>query len=508
MKLHSKLILSLLGGLVLVVVIAQIFNYTNVIEHIQRLARTNIQQLEEQETKSATNIFHSVERATAGSLERGEMKKFSRLLEAQREIEGLLEFSLYDRNGVVSHSSDIAFLTKKIDDGVGNRLARNPQMLLLNTPQAIEIYQPQLVVGDCVRCHTGWKLGEIGGIIHFRFSNAALKEAKKHADLALTRIQRVTLLNAAFAVAGIVGVLVAAMFFLVRKFVGQPLGEFVGLLKLFEAHEGDLTRRIPVHSRDEIGKLARLFNSFIAKLDAAIGQSQASAFIVGEGARKQAAVVAETSDSMKEIAAMTQHNVKGAQGSDQLISRVSQEISKAHGKMELLNQDMETLKEASDKTAKIIRTIDEIAFQTNLLALNASVEAARAGSAGAGFAVVADEVRSLAIRTTEAAKNTAALIEDTVNRIQAGSAMVSQTRSEFEALAENSQQARRLMDEITRSSQEQDRRIHQINQSLAEMDQATRRNAGQADQLTAVMGTFKTQNQIEHQESLPSTNGR
>ena len=83
-----------------------------------------------------------------------------------------------------------------------------------------------------------------------------------------------------------------------------------------------------------------------------------------------------------------------------------------------LTRSMEEISKASEETQKIVKTIDEIAFQTNLLALNAAVEAARAGEAGAGFAVVADEVRSLALRAAESSRNTAALIDGTVSRIE------------------------------------------------------------------------------------------
>ena len=108
-----------------------------------------------------------------------------------------------------------------------------------------------------------------------------------------------------------------------------------------------------------------------------------------------------------------------------------------------LMEFMHEISTASDKTQKIIKTIDEIAFQTNLLALNAAVEAARAGEAGAGFAVVADEVRNLAMRAAEAAKNTAALIEGNVKMIQTGADLAKSMSGEFSEVASSVTKVRR-----------------------------------------------------------------
>ncbi|MGA2403654.1 MAG: methyl-accepting chemotaxis protein, partial [Syntrophobacteraceae bacterium] len=148
---------------------------------------------------------------------------------------------------------------------------------------------------------------------------------------------------------------------------------------------------------------------------------------------------------------------------------------------------------ASEKTQKIIKTIDEIAFQTNLLALNAAVEAARAGEAGAGFAVVADEVRNLAMRAAEAAKNTAALIEGNVKMIQTGADLAKSMGGEFSEVASSVLKASSLIREISEASREQAQGVQQINQAVAGVDKVVQENAANAEEAAATSTQLKEQ---------------
>ncbi|MCK9362549.1 MAG: methyl-accepting chemotaxis protein [Syntrophales bacterium] len=125
---------------------------------------------------------------------------------------------------------------------------------------------------------------------------------------------------------------------------------------------------------------------------------------------------------------------------------------------------------------------DEIAFQTNLLALNAAVETARAGEAGAGFAVVADEVRNLALRSAEAAKSTANLIDDSIKRIKNGSAIVVRTSDAFAKVAKSSKKVGELIGEIAAASDEQAQGIGQISKAIAGMDKVVQQNAANAEE--------------------------
>jgi len=462
------------------------------VEQITGLSDGNIKILREREETNAKNIYKSVDRSIAGSLERGEMKKFTQLLQEQKEVEGLLEFSLFDRNGAVTHSSDASNIGKKIPDELRDRLSKSPEMIMRHVNEAIEIFQPQPVVQDCIRCHNAWKVGENGGTTYFRFSTKVLADVERQAAVTIAALKESSFHNSVYTILGIIIVIVVAMFILVRRFVGAPLGKFVNLLQLFEQDEGDLTRRIPIKTHDEIGIVARLFNSFIENLNAVISQAQQAAFIVGSSVTEQASAVEETSASINQIASMTKHNASKAQEANDLMQNIIKEINQADSSMFSLNKAMEELSEGSAETAKIIKTIDEIAFQTNLLALNAAVEAARAGEAGQGFAVVADEVRNLAMRSAEAAKNTAALIEDTVKKIKYGSNLLKTTSEAFSGVSDKSKKASEYVEEIAVASNEQAQGIDQVNKALAEIDQSTQENAAQATSLSQTMSSFKT----------------
>ena len=143
---------------------------------------------------------------------------------------------------------------------------------------------------------------------------------------------------------------------------------------------------------------------------------------------------------------------------------------------------MQEIGNSSNKIARIIKVIDEIAFQTNILALNAAVEAARAGEAGLGFAVVADEVRNLAQRCAQAARDTAGLIEDSIATSRDGNARLDQMAGAVRAMTENATRVKSLVDEVNLGSQEQARGMEQISRAVLQMEQVTQRTAAAAEE--------------------------
>jgi methyl-accepting chemotaxis protein len=211
-------------------------------------------------------------------------------------------------------------------------------------------------------------------------------------------------------------------------------------------------------------------------------QVSAASQTLAEGASEQAAAIEETSSSMEEMSSMTRQNADNARQANTLMSETSRVVDEANQAMGELNRSMKDISKASEETAKIIKTIDEIAFQTNLLALNAAVEAARAGEAGAGFAVVADEVRNLAMRAAEAAKNTAVLIEESVKKIKNGTGIVDRTNQAFGKVNTEAKKIEHLVGEIAAASQEQAQGIEQTNKAISEMNKIVQSNAASAEE--------------------------
>ncbi|MBU1052827.1 MAG: MCP four helix bundle domain-containing protein [Proteobacteria bacterium] len=222
-------------------------------------------------------------------------------------------------------------------------------------------------------------------------------------------------------------------------------------------------------------------------------QVSSSSQSLAEGASEQAASIEETSSSLEEMSSMTKQNSDNATQADNLMKEANQVVEQANNSMEELTKSMYDISLASDETSKIIKTIDEIAFQTNLLALNAAVEAARAGEAGAGFAVVADEVRNLAMRSADAAKNTAQMIEGTVKKVREGSELVTKTNKAFQDVSNSSSKVGELVGEIAAASKEQSQGIEQINKAVAEMDKIVQRNAANAEESASASGQMNAQ---------------
>lgn len=231
-----------------------------------------------------------------------------------------------------------------------------------------------------------------------------------------------------------------------------------------------------------INRIIEGLNEGGEQVASASAQVSAASQSLAEGASEQAASIEETSSSLEEISSMTKQNAEHAAQANTLMEEAKQTVGSANESMNEMVTSMQEITTASEETSKIIKTIDEIAFQTNLLALNAAVEAARAGEAGAGFAVVADEVRNLALRAAEAAKNTAALIEDTTKKVEGGSNLVEKTNAEFGNVEKSAMKVAELVGEIAAASKEQSEGIDQVNQAVTDMDQVTQQNAANAEE--------------------------
>ncbi|ERP31694.1 methyl-accepting chemotaxis protein [Chitinivibrio alkaliphilus] len=215
---------------------------------------------------------------------------------------------------------------------------------------------------------------------------------------------------------------------------------------------------------------------------AASEQLSSSSQTLSQGASEQASSIEEVSSSLEEISAQSKQNSQNAQEANTLSKEVESRSKKGASTMNDLSSAMDQIKKSSDETAKIIKSIDDIASQTNLLALNAAVEAARAGDAGKGFAVVAEEVRNLSQRAAEAAKNTAALIEQSQGYAENGVSLSTKTRESISEIMESAGKVSALVDEVNASSEEQTRGVEEINSNVSQLDQVTQENAANAEE--------------------------
>ncbi len=223
-------------------------------------------------------------------------------------------------------------------------------------------------------------------------------------------------------------------------------------------------------------------------------QMTSSSSTLAEGASEQAAAIEQTSASLEEMTSMTARNAENANQANALMSKDTREsYGIMEKKMNLMHEAVLASVKAGEETAKIIKTINEIAFQTNLLALNAAVEAARAGEAGAGFAVVAEEVRSLALRSATAARNTEDLIADSTGKTRQASSLFDEINKELARNRDIAMKVTDLIGQVAEASREQAQGIDQINRAVAEMDKVVQQNAASAEEFSAVTEKIKDQ---------------
>jgi len=214
---------------------------------------------------------------------------------------------------------------------------------------------------------------------------------------------------------------------------------------------------------------------------------------LADGSSRQASSIEETSASLEEMSSVTKRNAENARKANELSREARASAEKGATDMQAMSSAMQDIKNSSDDIAKIIRTIDEIAFQTNILALNAAVEAARAGEAGMGFAVVADEVRNLAQRSAQAAKETAAKIEGAINNTSRGVTISTKVSGALNEIVDKSRQVDELAAEVAGASREQTQGITQINSAVGQMDKVTQDNAASAEESAAAAQELNTQ---------------
>ena len=297
----------------------------------------------------------------------------------------------------------------------------------------------------------------------------------------------------------------ATMAWLITRSITVPVNQAVKLAQTVAA--GDLTSHIEVNSRDEVGQLLQALKEMNGSLQKivdqvrsgtdtiAIASSQIASGNLDLSSRteQQASSLEETASSMEELTSTVKQNSDNARQANQLAMSASDVAVKGGMVVAQVVDTMASINDSSQKIVDIIGVIDGIAFQTNILALNAAVEAARAGEQGRGFAVVASEVRTLAQRSAAAAKEIKVLIDDSVEKVDAGSKLVNHAGTTMDEIVASVKRVTDIMGEITSAGQEQEVGIEQINQAISEMDTVTQQNAALVEEAAAAAESLQDQ---------------
>jgi methyl-accepting chemotaxis protein len=346
-----------------------------------------------------------------------------------------------------------------------------------------------------------WLLGQMAQMSELA-AQAGAKAASAPADFAAARSWTLLFLALDLTVAVVLCIWLAAE-------VARPIHEAVLVARRVAA--GDLSNKIDSAARGEAGLLLRTMQEMNDKLVAMIVEVRSGTESITSGAgeistgsidlsartEQQAASLEETASSMEQLTVTVKQNADHAHQASKLAVSASEVAVKGGEVVSEVVGTMASINDSSKRIAEIIGVIDGIAFQTNILALNAAVEAARAGEQGRGFAVVASEVRNLAQRSAAAAKEIKALIDDSVEKVNAGTLLADKAGNTMNEVVTSVKRVTGIIGEIADASAEQTTGIEQVNQAIAAMDQATQQNAALVEESAAAAASMR-----EHAGSL------
>ncbi|WP_233575908.1 methyl-accepting chemotaxis protein [Noviherbaspirillum saxi] len=358
---------------------------------------------------------------------------------------------------------------------------------------ASQIDQAYTVTRELAPAQRKW-MSQLEALIAFEGRQS--EQSTIDARSAFTRARFLMLAIGLLAV--VIGMLIAIL--ITRKMLRQLGGEPEYAARIVgQLASGDLTAQIDIRPSDS-GSLLLAMRSMRENLASTIGRARAdsSRFVavsseicagnanIASRTEQQACELESTVERMERLTATVQHNLESVHHANQLAASASAVALMGSAEVLRVVETMNSIETSARRIVDIIGVIDGIVFQTNILALNASVEAARAGEQGRGFAVVASEVRSLAQRAATSAKEIKALIDDAVEKVDAGGILADNAGATMNKLAESIQRVTKIMQEITEASSVQGAEIAQVNQTIAQMERMTQQNAALVERAAAV----------------------
>jgi methyl-accepting chemotaxis protein len=310
-------------------------------------------------------------------------------------------------------------------------------------------------------------------------------------------IQSLTIKISGVAMAILIIILSASL--LLANTITKPLKATLAMLQDIAAGEGDLTKRLDIKSKDEVGQVADEFNRFVetihelvlsvresaTQLNHAVNEISIGNQNLSSRTQDQASAIEETSSAIEEMTSSVKINAKHASEANKLSRSTADIAHQGETVMERSVKAMEEVTTSSKRIVEIIDLVNSIAFQTNLLALNAAVEAARAGEAGRGFAVVAGEVRSLAGKSAKAAKDIQSLITDSTSKIDQSSALAQESGRLLADIVSNVEKVADTVAEISAMGNEQAQGIDEVNRAMIQMDDGVQQNAALVEEAAA-----------------------
>lgn len=429
---------------------------------------------------------------------------YQKLLKASTDVRYVV---LVKSTGLAVAHSDKTRENRLFNDAVGIKAAQTQDTLtqLYKRDTGEELYDISMPV---------YYKGEHWGAVRLGIPTAVVANLKNSTVKAIAIIAVILI---------IVSLLISYVF--VRTFI-NPIKTLVQKIKSLAEQGGDLTQRMEVKSKDEIGELSTWFNLFMDKLHDIISQVKQSSNLVATAANEtsmgnqdlsqrteeQASSLEEISSTIEEVTASLHNSTESANDADSNSKATLQIVVKGEEVVNELYVAMQEITKGSHEIAEIIAKVNDIAFQTNLLALNAAVEAARAGEQGRGFAVVAAEVRNLAGRTAESAKEVEGLIKESISKVERGNELMEQTATVLSDIVTNTQKTTEVITEIASTTREQSAAAGDIKTAVEQLNQVTQQNASlveeiagssetvsnEAEELSALVGKFKVNEASAH----------